>query len=113
MTQAELMAGVLEGKLPCMVVEYRSSIGDTVKFRGKTGEMKTAGIVKHTVEFSGGSFAVSGFVEDGTDPVAVAKSVPHKKGQKVVLELSEFVQEKGVISARGRLLPLELPPIKP
>jgi len=101
MTKTELTQAVLNGE-PVLVVEYRASNAETIKWRDKVSKQAlSAPTLRHTVEFSKGSMAVSERVEDTFDTGAYKP--PFKKGDKVVLRFTGWQQQKGAVTASGSL----------
>jgi len=101
MTKSELYKNVENGA--CMVVcEYRSSRVDHIGWRDKaTGKSMEADILRHTVEVGDKSVSVSERMPDNWDGKTF--TVPVAKGEKAVLEFSDWRTEKGVTSIRGVL----------
>lgn len=85
-----------------LCVEYRSSFAETINWRDKaTGRATSAPILRHTVEAGNTSIAVVERVPDNFN--VETYNAPFKKGEIVLLHLSELNSERGVTKARGTL----------
>lgn len=88
-------------------VEFRSSRLDHIQWRDKTsGKSLDAHILKHTVEAGNDSISVTERTPDGFSPEQWG-GPKFKKGERVILQFDALEIERGLISARGTLLPLE------
>jgi len=87
------------------VGEFRFSSAETMKWRDKTtGKAMTAPILRHTVETATATVSITERVEDDFD---VKAFVPEfKKGDRVMVELTELENERGSLKGRGTLTPL-------
>jgi len=108
MTEQQVVKQFLMG-LPVMVVEYRSSRIDPIQWRDKaTGQRREAVLLKHTVEAGDRSFVVNERMPDDWDATKYVS--PNKKGQRMVLEFTDFKTERGRSEASGKLIPLDVTP---
>lgn len=104
MTNKELMEQIMAGK-PLVVVEYRSSKAENIKWRDKETQKTLTGVfLRHTVEAGEVSVAVN--ERTGEDFKADGYKAPFKKGEKCVLVFTDYQTVKGATSARGVLVPL-------
>lgn len=110
MTQKELFDGILAGRMLALV-EYRSTVPETVNWRDDSGKAMSMRVVKHTIESGPTSMTVSEIVPDG-ESLELAAKVPFKKGSSVVLQLETLERVKGSLRARGKLLPYDVPAVK-
>lgn len=86
------------------VGEYRHSKCETINWRDKqTGRAMTAPVLRHTVEFGDQSVAVSERLPDNITKEEEVPPVKWKKGQLVVLRITELTRNLGLVSARGEL----------
>lgn len=106
MKQKELLDQVLKGN-PVMVVEYRASEPEVVRFRNKeTGSQEEIKKLTHTVEAGNTSFKVSERVNGDFHPENYQS--PFKKGTICVLHIESYSRDKGFNRvASGRLEALE------
>lgn len=105
MTQQQFIQSALNGE-PLLLVEYRASSAEVIKWRDKVSHQAlSAPTLRHTVEYSKGSMAVSERVDDKFD--ASNYKAPFKKGDKVVLRFTNWQQQKGAVTAQGTLEPYE------
>lgn len=89
-----------------MLVEYRSSKAEKIRWRDqKTGQALEASVLRHTVENASGSMVVNERVDDKMD--VEHYQPPFSKGERVVLTLTEYKVERGMIQTRGKLDKLE------
>jgi len=90
---------------PVLLVEYRSSSAEIIKWRDKVSHATlSAPVLRHTVEGGNRSFAVSERVDDKFD--VTSYQPPFKKGDRVVLRFSAMTTEKGSSTFSGSLEPL-------
>jgi len=89
-----------------LIGEYRSSKCETINWRDKvSGKPLSAAAVRHVVEFGPDSVVIA---ERTAENFEVAKfKAPASKGQKVACHFTEFLTERGVMSARGTLEVIE------
>ena len=89
------------GVLSC-VGEYRMSKAEMINWRDKdSGRAMSAPVLRHTLELNGASIQVQERVPDGTKLEDI--HVPLKKGDIVVLRVSEWTVTRGLVSCRGAL----------
>jgi len=101
MTQKEAIAAFEQGQ-PVVLVEYRSSQCTVIEWRDKTtGKPEKFPKLTHNVELGILSVQVSERVTGDLDPTKYTPSF--KKGQRCVLRLTGFTQEKGCYKASGTL----------
>jgi len=101
MTKAEFVKSVESGAT-MVACEYRSSRVDSIQWRDKvTGKALQANILRHTVEVGTTSVAVSERMPDDWDGKTF--NAPVSKGERAVLEFSDWRTEKGVTQIRGKL----------
>lgn len=84
---------------PVVVAEWRGVKVDTVSFTDKKGGRRSAIVARHGVEVGPIQMVVSEWLPDGTKIEHV--SIPYKKGDMVILNLSEFSTANGQALARG------------
>jgi len=86
--------------------EYRMSKAEEISWRDKqTGRAMSAPILRHTIEFGSLGVSVSERVPEGRKLEDI-KVVGLHKGDKVAVYLTELLTQKGMVSARGRLVNL-------
>ncbi len=105
MTKSEFNNSVDNGAF-MVVAEYRSSVKEMLEWRDKlTGKPMSAPVLRHNVEVGDTACTVNERVADGVrlDDIVVK----WRKGERVVIELSEMTRNKGAISCRGRLVKYE------
>jgi len=90
---------------PVLLVEYRNSQAETIKWRDKeTRRMMEAPSLRHSVETADSAIVVN---ERPAETMDVNKYVaPFRKGQKVLLHVQSLTTERGIVSARGILQPI-------
>lgn len=105
MNKATATAKILAGER-IFVCEYRSSKCENITWRDKdTGRSQSAHIVRHTLESGPDSLILNERTGDNFD--ASKWAAPAKKGQTVVVHVTELKTERGMLSARGTLEVLE------
>jgi hypothetical protein len=105
MTQPQAVEKFLAGVFAA-IGEYRMSKAETIQWRDKTnGQVKSAAMLRHVVEVGQASVTVNERVPD--DVKAENINVPFHKGQRVLIEVSDLHTEKGAVSCRGVLHPVE------
>jgi hypothetical protein len=91
-----------EGGGQVLLCEFRQSIAEKITWRDRgNGQMKSAPMLRHTVETESSTIIVNERVEETFD--VNGYEAKFKKGQKVALFFSEMTVEKGVTSMRGEL----------
>jgi hypothetical protein len=103
MKKEEAAKRFLESGLIAFIGEYRGSKAETIKWVDKkTGRAMTAPTVRHTVELpAGDAVTVSERVADDLNVGAYVP--PYKKGDRVVVQLTAFQNDKGLYRASGVL----------
>jgi len=102
MTKDEAVKRFVSGYVLAMG-EYRMSKTEEINWRDKlSGRAMSGCVLRHTVEFGDVSCTVNERVPEGVKVEDV--KVSFVKGEPVVLEVSEWTSQRGVISARGRLV---------
>lgn len=86
---------------PVVVAEWRSVKVDVVKFTDKKGGRREAVVARHGVEVGPVQMVISEWLPDGTKPETV--SIPFKKGEMVILNVTEYTTSNGQALARGIL----------
>lgn len=104
MNQAELIK-TMETGAPCCIVEYRSSIPESIKYRDQEGRAQIIKKVTHNVESGVKTFQVDETLPDDTD-VAQYKA-PFQKGQMLVWQVTGLSVQKGVKRFKGTLTPYQ------
>lgn len=105
MKKSEFLKNVLEGK-PMILVEYRASRAEHIKWRDKETKMMVEGTtLSHTVENATDSIRISDRLAEGVKPEDYKS--PYSKGDKVILQIRGLQVQKGVTTAVGDLLPFE------
>lgn len=108
MTRKELHERIDRGERLC-VGEYRLFNPGTARWRDKdNGARRTGAVSRHSLEFGNTSVDITVFAPDGATEENL--KAPFEKGQKVVLHIDSWISEKGSVSARGSLEPLEESP---
>jgi len=98
-----------EGGELCVPCEYRMSKAEMLEWNDKqNGQKKSAPLLRHTVELGQTSVTVNERVPDNTKLEDIR--VPLKKGESVLLVVSEWTVAKGLVSCRGKLEKLESSP---
>jgi hypothetical protein len=106
MKQAEAIKRIENGEFLGGIAEYRSSKAETIKFLDKkTGRMAEMKSLRHNIEVGEVAVALNQRVED-TFNVDDYKP-PFKKGQRVLVRLTEMNMDKGLVRARGTLEVIE------
>lgn len=101
MTLKQAVEAFEAGK-PVLLVEYRSSMCGMMEWRDKTtGKALKAPKLTHNVELGVLSVLVSERVSE--DLIPEQYNPPFKKGQRCVLHVTGFTQEKGSYKASGKL----------
>lgn len=106
MKKAEIEEAMKHG-VPVVFAEYRGGKGEVINWTSKTtGRPEEARAIVHALETSGGEqFKVNERMNAGAD-VSNPK-LPAKKGQQVVVFLRRWLVEKGNITVRGDIHPVE------
>lgn len=86
---------------PVCVAEWRSVKVDVVKFTDKKGGRREAVVARHGVEVGPVQMVISEWLPDGTKPESV--SIPFRKGDIVILNVTEYTTSNGQALARGIL----------
>lgn len=87
--------------------EYRFSKAEMINWRDKTnGQARSAPMLRHTVELGADSIAVN---EPLPTSIQKVEDIPpqmlnaHKKGETVIILITELTRERGLVSCRGKL----------
>lgn len=93
------------------IAEYRFSKKEMINWRDKTtGQAKTAPTLRHTVELGSDSITVNERLPlsiQKLDEIPDTMLTAHKKGDTVILTVTELSREKGLVSCRGSLEALQ------
>ena len=82
------------------------SKAEIIEWRDKTnGQMRSAPMLRHTVEVGSASVTVNERVPDGTKLEDI--HIPFVKGDTVVLSVDEWASAKGLVTCRGKLEKLQ------
>lgn len=103
MKTAEVLKAFSDGKLVGFIAEYRGFKGETLKWVDKkTGRAMTAPTLRHTVELANGDSVAVG--ERVADDFQIGAYVPPvKKGARVLVTLTGYQIDKGLIRANGAI----------
>jgi hypothetical protein len=94
---------------PCMVVEYRSSVAERIRWRDKeTRAVLEAPILRHTCEAENGTPYIVNERVDEKSFDETAYIAPFKKGEKVLLTFVSMAIERGIKHFGGALTLLEV-----
>jgi len=88
-----------------LVGDYRLGKAEAITYRDKSGKTANAVVLRHTLECGNDVIAVSVFADDSVK--AETWKPPFAKGTKVVVRLESLVIDKGTITVRGDIQPLE------
>lgn len=89
-----------------LLVEYRHSIAETIQWRDRaSGKAMSAGILRHTCETEREAIIVNERQGDTFRPDDYVS--PFKKGQRVLLHITNYTTERGVVKVDGHLQPVE------
>lgn len=87
--------------------EYRFSKAEMINWRDKTnGQARSAPMLRHTVELGADAIAVN---EPLPASIQKVEDIPphmlnaHKKGDTVLIIVTELTRERGLVSCRGKL----------
>lgn len=88
--------------------EYRFSSGEMLNWRDKqTGQARSAPIYRHTVEVGSAAITVSEPLPPSVQKLEDIPPAKHKKGDTVILIITELSRDRGLVTCRGNLEGLE------
>lgn len=110
MTQKQAIESFLSGK-PLLVVEYRSSKAERIKWRDKESRaVMEAPLLRFSCEAADGTaYVINQRVPDTFDETKYVP--PFAKGARVILEFVSMTIERGIVHFQGSISELE-PEIK-
>ncbi|MBK8583397.1 MAG: hypothetical protein IPL86_16730 [Flavobacteriales bacterium] len=103
----------VESGMPCALLEYRGGKAESIKWVGKaSGKAEEARQVVHCCEMRDGTqVKVIERLAPDADLTAVNATIlagkPAKKGQKILVTLRSWEVDRGNITARGDIFPVE------
>lgn len=102
-TQEQALALFVSGA-PVLQCAYMGSKAETISWRDKSsGKSMSAPILRHTCLLDGQALSVTERVDEKTFTPESYRS-PFKQGQKVLVRFTEFLQQRGLLTARGELI---------
>lgn len=107
-TMAEAVAKFQAGQ-PCLLVEYRSSVAERIKWRDKESRATLeAPILRHNCEAVDGTpYIINERVDEKLFDEKAYRQTTFKKGDKALLQFATMVIDKGIKHFGGTLVPIK------